>query len=114
ETERVEAKRVLVVVCAPLVVWNLLHGLERVVVSLRAAPGDKRLRGSIWLRGTNIGRLEDGSQRTFRGHRVLADELAVAYHHAAEVLGPGAVQGAIDDNPPDLLLPKLRRIRRKP
>src|SRR5436189_137416 len=47
-------------------------------------------------------------------HGVSANELAVGRDQAAEVLGPGAVDGAVEQDPPDLPGPQLLRVGREP
>src|SRR5262249_62348670 len=62
---------------------------------------------------TEVRRLQDRAQRPLRSHRVLSDEVPVPDDHAAEILRPGAVDGAVDDHVPELLCARLLRHWRK-
>ena len=44
---------------------------------------------------------------------MLADKLPVAGDDAAEILGPGPIDSAVDDYVPDLFRPKFLRKRRE-
>jgi len=65
-------------------------------------------------RAPKVGRFENRPQRPFGGHWVPSDELPVPREHAAEVLGPRAVDGAVDDHMPDPPRAKFLRVRREP
>ena len=57
-----------------------------------------------------ICRFQDGAEGAFGDHRILADELPVPSQHAAEVVRPGLVHGAVESDMADLLLPHLLRL----
>src|SRR5215813_1956685 len=107
QTQRIEAHRVFGIILAPAVIGDLLHRLQGIIVawceaSLYDEPGS-----ALGLEGTNIGRLQDRTQRPFGGHRMLADKLPAAGRNAAEVLRPGSVHGAVDDHIANLLCPQF-------
>ena len=113
QAQRVEPHRVLGVVLAPAVVGHLAERLERVVVSLREPAIDQPLRGPLRLGGAEVGGLEDGAQDALGRDRMVADEVAVADQHAAEVLRPRLVGGAVEDHVADLAGAQLLRLGRK-
>ena len=79
------------------------------VITLSIALLHQELRGLLGLAGAEIRRFQDGAEGAFGGHRILADELPVPSQHAAEVLRPGSVHGAVNHHMADLLLPHLLR-----
>src|SRR6266446_3278394 len=89
QAQRVEADRVLGVVLAPIIVWNVFQRLESVIIARGEAAIDEAPRDPRRLSGAEIGRLEDGAQHALGCDRVFADVVAVAQHHAAEMLRPG-------------------------
>src|SRR5713101_4287140 len=113
EAERIEANRILGVILAPSVIGDLLQRLEGILVPLRKALVHNQLCGAVRLEGTDVGGLQERTQRPLGGDRVLPHEVAVAGHEAAKVLGPRAVHGTVHDRVPDLPRPKLLRDRRK-
>src|SRR6266850_1831282 len=86
EAEGIEADGVLRIVDAPLVVRNILHGLERIVVARREAAVDEGPSGPLRLEGADVGRLQDRPQRPLGRDRMFADELPVTRGEAAKVL----------------------------
>ena len=114
QAQRVEAHRVLGVVLAPLVVGDLVQRLEGIVVAACVKPPSTSCRatrsGSATQRSAA---LRIGAHHALGRDRILADELAVARQHAAEVLRPGLVQGAVDDHVADVPGAQLLRLGRK-
>src|SRR5438552_3189496 len=113
EAEGVEAHRVLRIVDAPLVVGNILHGRERIVVARREPAVDEGPSGPFRLEGAEGGRLQDRPQRSLGGDRMFANELPVARGHAAKVLRPRPVDRAVDDDVSEFPGAELLRVRRK-
>src|SRR5260370_4309629 len=103
QPEGIEPRGVLRVELSPLVVRQLLHRLQSVVVIISAVRHEPR-RASGFERA-DVGRLQDRTKRAPGRHRVLADELAIRGDNAAEVLRPRSVDGAVDDDVTQLLGP---------
>ena len=114
ETQGIEADGVLRIVDAPLVVRNILHGLERIVVARREAAVDEGPSGPLRLEGAEVGPFQDRPQRPLGRDRMLPDELPVTRGEAAKVLRPRPVDRAVDDDVTDLPGAQLLRVRRKP
>src|SRR5215510_2083402 len=91
QAQGVEADRVLGAVAAPLPIGQLPHGLGGVLVVCRNAALDERTGHALGLQRADVGRLEDGAQRTLGRDWVSPSELPVGDDHAAEVLGPRPV-----------------------
>src|ERR1043166_6270773 len=105
QAEGVKAHRILGVVLAPLVVWNIFHGLEGIVVPGRVALIHKDPGRPLRLTRAHVGCFQDRAQRPFGGHRVCPDECPVPGHHVAEVVGPGLVERTVYNHVPEPLLP---------
>src|SRR6516162_6225143 len=105
QSQRVEPDRVLGIVVAPARVLDLLHRLQRVIVTIafvRNQPGS-----TLRLGRTEIRRLRDCPQRPLSSHWMLADEVLVRRGDTTEVLRPRAVKPTADDDVADLLFPQL-------
>src|SRR4051812_16635531 len=63
QAQRIEADRVLVVVLAPFVVWQLVHQREGVAELSRVATIHQKLSRPRGLIGAEIGRLQDRPKR---------------------------------------------------
>ena len=70
------------------------------------------LRGPLRLGGTDVGGLEDGTEKALGGDRMIADELPVAEHHAAEILRPWLVRAYVEDHAADLASAQFLRFGR--
>src|SRR6266545_6166971 len=103
EPQRVEADRVFRVVLAPARVGNLPESLRRVgQLSGVPATHDEASR-LLWVRGAQIGGLENRPQRPLRRNGVLPYEVSVRADHAAEVLRPRAIRGRAEHQMADPL-----------
>src|SRR5437667_1588663 len=101
QAERVEAHGLLRVVLPPAAEGDLGHRLADELWSALEAPIRKCPRAPARLRGAELIALEDGTESALGRHGVSPDELTVGRDQAAEVLGPGAVDGAVEQDPPD-------------
>src|SRR5262245_19992379 len=101
--ERIEAHRVVGIVLFPLPIRHFLQGLDSVLQAVHVALVHQETGHPLRFERTDVGGLQDGAQRALGGHRVLADELLVADHHATEVLGPRPVGRGIEEHVADLL-----------
>src|SRR2546425_8298710 len=111
EAKGKEAHRILRVILPPHVVGDILECLEGVVVARCVAVVHEEPGHPLWLEGTDVCRFHDGTERPFRRYRVLADKLPIPGHRAAEILGPWAVHGGSEQDPPNLLRPDFLRDR---
>src|SRR5438132_7968469 len=114
QAKRVEAHGLLRVVRSPAAERDLRHRLAGVLWRALEALVRKCPRAAARLHGAQLIALEDGAEGSLGRHGVSLDELAVGRDQAAEVLGPGAVECAVDQDPPDLPGPQLLRVGRKP
>ena len=114
QPKREEAQRVLGVELAPAGVRDLGQRLQRVVVALREPALDQTLRGLLRLGGADSLALRRARSDALGGDRMIADELPVADHHAAEVLRPWLVGGGVEDHATDLAGAQLLRLGGKP
>src|SRR5204863_4431192 len=74
KTERIEADRVLRIVDAPLVVRDVLHRLERIVVARCEGAVDEGARGPLGREGAEAGPLQERPPRPLgRERRLLAE-----------------------------------------
>src|SRR5215831_15504136 len=105
QAQGVEAHGIFWIILAPPVVGNVLHRLEGIVIDVALVRDQSR--GAVGLQGTEVGRFHNSAQRPFGRHRVLADEISISAHNAAEILGPGPVQTAVDDQMADPPRPQL-------
>src|ERR1700736_3020878 len=101
QAQGIESDRVLGVVLPPFVVRQPAESLQRIIVSLCKAAIDEQSRSARRLGRAQIGRLENGPRHPFGRHRILLYEFTTARQHAAKVLRPGAVDGAVDDHMAD-------------
>src|SRR6266568_627804 len=85
EAEGIEADRVLRIVDAPLVVRNILHGLERIVVARCEAAIDEGESGPLRFEGAEVGSFQDCPQRPLGRDWMFLDELPVTRGEAAKV-----------------------------
>lgn len=69
------------------------HGASTDCCCRAPAPVRDDSRSSGWIEGADIGRLENGSQRTFGRHRVLANKVLAAVHQAAGVTPSAEAEG---------------------
>src|SRR5207245_1798812 len=113
QPERVEPDRVFGIVVTPFVVGDFLEHLERMIIPRGKAPIHNLLRDSFWLCDANVSSFDDRAQEALGRDRILSYKIPVAYQHAAEVLRPRAVYGAIDDDVTDLAGAKFLRLRWK-
>src|SRR5262245_13030933 len=84
-----------------------------VVVARGELPVDQGARGALGLDGAEGGRLEDRADRALGRDRGLRHELATPDDETAEVLGPGSVGGAVDDDMADPARAQLLGPRRE-
>src|SRR6266540_3223415 len=113
QPQREETDCILGVVFTPLIVRDFFQRLERIVVLGGETALDHALRHSHRIACAEVGRLEDGAQRALGRNRIFADEVPVSRQHAAIVLGPWAVDRAVDDHMADLAGAQFLRFRRK-
>src|SRR5215469_12460888 len=109
----IEPDRVFGVVLTPFVVGNLGQRLQRIIVAVGETPINDPSGGARRLGDAKIGGLEKGAQYTLGRHRIFAHIIAVARQHAAIILRPRPVEGAVDDDPADMLRAQLLRVRGK-
>src|SRR5262245_24532810 len=84
-----------------------------VVVARGELPVDQGAPGALGLGGAEVGRLEDRADRALGRDRGLRHGLATPDDETAEVLGPGSVGGAVDDDIADLACAQLLGPRRE-
>jgi len=60
-----------------------------------------------------VARLEDGPQDALGRDRIVADELPISRLHAAEILRPRGVDGAVEDHVTDISGAQVLRRGRK-
>src|SRR6516225_503883 len=97
----------------PFVVWQLVQGLQRIIVSVCEAAVDDPARGARGLGHANICSLKDCPQHAFRRYRVITHEFPVAGQHAAEILRPRTIDGGTQDLMSDMSIPEMLRLWRK-
>src|SRR5580704_12428749 len=110
QTKGVIAQRVLGIVFPPLVILDFLKRCERVIVAVRKAAIDDRSGRSRRLGRAEIGSLEEGAQYALGCDWRFADIVAVAGQHAAEILRPRPVDGAVVDNVVEMAGTQLLRL----
>src|SRR5215831_14165921 len=110
ETKRPEPDRVFGIVLAPTAVRETFYGFERVIVVFGYAFADNGLGNLLGRDSADLIRVQNGANGALRGDRVLSHKLPVAYQHAAKVLRPRPVYGAIHNDAPDLFRAKLLRL----
>src|SRR5215472_9449035 len=113
QSQGIEPDRVLGVVFPPFVVRQPAESLQRVIVALCKAAIDEQSRSARRLGRAQIGRLEYGPRHPFGGDRILLYEFTTARQHAAEVLRPGAVDGAVEDHMTDSMGVQFLRLGRQ-
>src|SRR5262245_9865258 len=91
----------------------LSQRLERVVEVLGIAIFDEKARRARGIGGASVRGFENGAERALRRHRIAADELSVAHHHATEVLGPRTIHHAVDHGVTDAPGAELLRVGRQ-
>jgi len=101
QAQGIEPDGILGVVFPPFVVRQPAESLQRVIVSFCKAAIDEQPRSARRLGRAQIGRLENGPRHPFGRDRILLYEFTTARQHAAKVLRPGAVDGAVDDHMAD-------------
>src|SRR5215470_5483403 len=107
EAEGVEPDGGIRVVFAPARVGDFFQGLNGIVITRCISLSDEELSGLIWFHGAELVRFHHRPDHPLGGNRMTPDEFTVADNHATEVLPPGPIRGAIENDVPDLLGPKL-------
>src|SRR5262249_19164113 len=74
---------------------------------------DQKLGSQCGFAGADVGRLQYGADCALGGYGILARELPMGGHHAAEVLRPWLVGGGVEHQLPDLLGLGLLWLRRE-
>ena len=82
-----------------------MQRLARVVQALGVAVVHHVLRSAAWIGGAEVGGLQKRPQSPLGRDGVLLDELLIGRDHAAEILRPRLVGGAVDHHLADLLRP---------
>src|SRR5271169_5206676 len=111
--QRIEAQRVLWIVLPPFVIGYVTQRLQRIVVASSETAIDEAPGCAHRVTGAEIDALQNSAHDAFAGNRILSYELPVAGQHAAEILRPRAVDGAVDDDMADLAGAKFLRHRRQ-
>src|SRR5207249_3407346 len=114
QPQRVEADRVLDVVFAPSSIRDFLERLERIVIARSKSCIDNSPRGLLWLGDTKVGSLDDRAQEALGRNWIFANVVAVSRYHAAEVLRPRTIDGAVEDYMADIAGTQFLRLGRKP
>src|SRR5439155_8707563 len=77
------------------------------------AAVDEGASGPFRLEGADVGRFQDGPERSLGRDRILANELSMTRGHAAKVLRPRPVDRAAGDDVSDFPGAELLSVRRK-
>src|SRR5438132_2022393 len=113
EPKRVEADGVLGVVLAPLVVGQLLHRLERVLVAGRVALVHKCAGHALRVERAQVRGLQDGAEGALGRDWIFSDKLLARSHEAAEVLRPRPIDRAVHQDMTLLFRAQFLRLRGK-
>src|SRR5262249_40807916 len=97
QSQRIEPDRVLGIVLSPLSVRQLVHDLQRIVVTGCEMPVHEGSCRTIGRRRAEIDGFQDSAQRPLGGNRILANEFSASREKTAEVLRPGSINRAVDD-----------------
>ena len=111
--QRVKPDRVFGIVLPPLVVRHVGHRLQGIVIVGRETVIDDLSRHALRLGDTKVRRFENGADDALGRDRVVLNEVGVAGQHAAKVLRPRTIDGAVDDYVTDVSGPQFLRLRRK-
>src|SRR5262249_27893626 len=111
EAEGVEAQGVLGVELAPSTVRERPDRLKGGIIILREVsihnePGDP-----LRFEGAHVRRFQDRSKGALSGPRVFPNKFSIPRQHAAEILRPGAIRRAVNQDVADLPRPKFLRLR---
>src|SRR4029077_16426170 len=85
----------------PNPVGQLLQRLQGIIVAVGEPALDHQSGNALWFTGAQISRLQEGPENTLARDRILLHELGPARHHAAVILRPWTISGAVDERMPD-------------
>src|SRR5262245_9413609 len=93
---------------------HLLHGLKGVFVIWSVTIVHEEPSEALRFGCADVGRFENRTQCSFRGCRVLFHKVLVRRDHAAEVVRPGTIDHAVENEVTNVLVPQFLWVRRKP
>src|SRR5580704_265922 len=112
QPQRIESDSVIGIVVPPSCVRDFLERLQRIVIASCISRIDNPLRDPLRLVHAKIGGFKDRAHDALGCDWIPAYIVAVSRYHAAEILRPWAVRGAVEDHVADVARSQILRIGR--